>query len=1130
MNSVARIVPDDDIRRRALEPGRSFLVQAPAGSGKTELLIQRYLRLLAIVDEPEEILAITFTRKAATEMQTRILSALTMARNGVEPTHEHLLLGYRLAVQAIERDKIRDWKIDEHPSRLRIGTIDAVNAWLSRRAPLSAGFTSSHEVTEDAEPLFREAARRTIGLAADRSNVGEAVTRLLAHCDNRVDRLESLLAKMLARRDQWMRQTGAGPGVHTDRLRRQLEHTLAELITNGLSEARALISDAHGRTIAEVLNYAGCSISIEQPASPLVQWQDQDRFPDADAATLPLWRAMANVFLTERGEWRKRLNRNQGFPPDGKQMKTRAHDLLASMAEIPRLESALKQVRLLPDPVYSDAQWAILEHLLTVLPLSAAMLKQVFAESRQTDFAEIAQESLAALGAEDATTELSLVLDYRVQHILLDEFQDTSRSQYDLLTRLTQGWQSDGGRTLFLVGDPMQSIYRFREAEVGLFLDAHEQGIGGLPLEFLRLTTNFRSDPGIVNWFNKVFAKTLPEREDRLVGAVPFSPSIAFHDVAPHAGVWWHVVPHGDRQREAEEIGSIIEKSRDDQPEESIGILVRSRQHATIIAKHLRTAGIDFTGTDFEKLEERGVVQDLLALTFALTHPGDRLAWLAVLRGPWCGLTLCDLHTVAGADRAACIWDLVRNPPLLKKLSQDGQMRLDRIRGPITAGLSLRGRRALRDCVEGVWLMLGGPATVNDAADLEAATTYFEFLGSCEEGGDCIDRVELMGRLGKQSVTGTGNGPEIQIMTMHKAKGLEFDTVILPGLGYRVRSADQPLLLWHELAQVEEASPLVFAPIKGAGSDGDEIYELLWRFERRKDELEQDRLLYVAATRARKRLHLFAQLARQQNGIDIAAPDPGSLLRRIWPAVQADILVPADIGLPVNTRSSAADRIPDWFEPVMQRLEINWQFPAAPSASRASPDGRIKAGREDVEYDWATRTAMHIGSVVHRWLQQIGDEGSEQYDGRRIAQLRSEFRRMLVALGTEDDQLDTAVERVTTALTNALKDVQGRWVLSGEHTETANEFPLTARRENEFDYLVLDRTFVCERGQRWIVDYKTSVHEGGNIDEFLRSETARYKPKLRQYRDAMARQENRPIRTALYFPLLNILHEVQIDD
>ena len=210
-----------------------------------------------------------------------------------------------------------------------------------------------------------------------------------------------------------------------------------------------------------------------------------------------------------------------------------------------------------------------------------------------------------------------------------------------------------GGRTLFLVGDPMQSIYRFREAEVGLFLDAHEQGIGGLPLEFLRLTTNFRSDPGIVDWFNKVFAKTLPEREDRLVGAVPFSPSIAFHDAAPHAGVWWHVVPHGDRQREAEEIGSIIEKSRDDQPEESIGILVRSRQHATIIAKHLRTAGIDFTGTDFEKLEERGVVQDLLALTFALTHPGDRLAWLAVLRGPWCGLTLCDLHAVAGADRAS---------------------------------------------------------------------------------------------------------------------------------------------------------------------------------------------------------------------------------------------------------------------------------------------------------------------------------------------------------------------------------------------------------------------------------------------------------------------------------------------
>jgi len=1128
VNSVTRIVPDADVRRRALEPDCSFLVQAPAGSGKTELLIQRYLRLLAIVDEPEEILAITFTRKAAAEMQARVLRALAMARNEVKPADEHLLVGYELAVQAIERDRIRNWRIHEHTSRLRISTIDTVNGWLSRRAPLSAGFTSSHDVTEDAEPLLREAARRTIGLAEERDSVGNAVTQLLAHCDNRADRLESLLAKMLARRDQWMRQTGAGPGPRTDRLRRQLEDTLAELVTNCLSEARALISDNHATIITDVLNYAGCSISVDQPTSPLAAWQDLERFPDAAATALSLWRAMANAFLTARGEWRRRLTRKQGFPPDGKQMKARANDLLESFGSNPELELALKQVRQLPDPIYKDAQWAVLEHLLTVLPLSAAILKQVFAESMQTDFTEIAQEALATLGAEDTTTELSLMLDYQIQHILLDEFQDTSRSQYDLLKSLTQGWQSDAGRTLFLVGDPMQSIYRFREAEVGLFLDAQEQGIGGLPLEFLRLTTNFRSDPAIVTWFNKVFELTLPDREDRIIGAVPFAPSHPFHEADPDAGVWWHVVPHGDRQGEGQKVLSIIETSRHQQPGESIGVLVRSRQHATAIAKQLRDAGIEFTGTDFEALEEQGVVQDLLALTRALTHAADRLAWLAVLRGPWCGLTLCDLQTLAGPDHKACIWDLVQSRSLLRQLSQDARVRLDRVRGPIRAGLARRGSVPLRDCVEAVWLDLGGPATVNDAAELEVATRYFEFLDTFDAGGDCIDSVELMERLRKHSVTSAGNNSDIQIMTMHKAKGLEFDTVILPGLGYRVRQADQPLLLWHELARTDVASPLVFAPIKGAGSDDDGIYELLWSFERRKDELEQDRLLYVATTRARKRLHLFAQLARQQDSIEIAEPDPGSLLKRVWPAVHGDIEVGADRTLPLRTRTSTADRIPDWFETRVRRLAIDWQLPPTPAASRASPAVSI-AEREEVEFDWATRTAMHIGSVVHLWLQQIGNEGSEQYDCERISQLRSEFRRMLLALGTVDDQLDHAVERVETALTNALNDEQGRWVLSGQHVESANEFPLTARRGNEFDHLVLDRTFVCKRGERWIVDYKTSTHEGGNLDEFLRSETTRYKHKLLQYRDAMARQDDRPIRTALYFPLLKLLHEVQVD-
>ena len=229
----------------------------------------------------------------------------------------------------------------------------------------------------------------------------------------------------------------------------------------------------------------------------------------------------------------------------------------------------MNKVRCLPDPNYSDQQWAVLEALLVVLPYSVATLKQVFTDRRETDFSEIAQEALLSLGDAEEPTELSLSLDYEIHHILLDEFQDTSRSQYDLLNKLTAGWQADSGKTLFLVGDPMQSIYRFREAEVSLFLDTQRNGIGELQPEFLRLETNFRSDPLIIDWFDRVFKKVFPARDDRASGAVTFSPSTPMRGPSPDAGVKWHVVPHGDRDLEADEIVAVISECRTRWPQDS---------------------------------------------------------------------------------------------------------------------------------------------------------------------------------------------------------------------------------------------------------------------------------------------------------------------------------------------------------------------------------------------------------------------------------------------------------------------------------------------------------------------------------------------------------------------------------
>src|SRR5918999_2544093 len=190
------IIADAAERERALDATRSFIVQAPAGSGKTELLVRRFLKLLGTVERPEEILAITFTRKAAAEMRKRVLKELPQA--------------------------------GELGNRLRIQTIDALCASLTRQMPVLSRFGAQPELVEDARPHYREAAARTL------KDLSPEVERLLAHLDNNVGTATWLLASMLAKRDQWLRITGS---AHS---REQLEAGFARERARVVAAARKL--------------------------------------------------------------------------------------------------------------------------------------------------------------------------------------------------------------------------------------------------------------------------------------------------------------------------------------------------------------------------------------------------------------------------------------------------------------------------------------------------------------------------------------------------------------------------------------------------------------------------------------------------------------------------------------------------------------------------------------------------------------------------------------------------------------------------------------------------------------------------------------------------------------------------
>ena len=1183
-------------RRRALDPTRSFIVQAPAGSGKTELLIQRYLVLLSRVGSPEEIAAITFTRKAAAEMRKRVLEAISAARSEEKPPEPHRALTWKHARAVLGRDRALGWRLEENAARLRIQTIDALCASFTRQMPVLAAFGAQPQSVEDAGPLYREAARATLALLEEQGAAHEHaaadVAKLLAHLDNNAAVAEDLIAGMLQKRDHWIRYLHA---LRTERARPTLEAGLAAVRREAMARVRSLVHAREAGGLLALATYAADNLAADGRESPVRECADLGALPGAGEADLYAWLGLAELLLTAAGDWRRAANVNLGFPAGAagkakvmaKDWKERHAALIERLAESGELRAALDDLRRLPPARYTDAQWDVLGAIARLLPLAVAELKLVFAARGEADFVEIAQGALAALGDPDAPTDLLLSLDYRIHHILVDEFQDTSFTQFELLEKLTAGWGMGGeggdGRTLFLVGDPMQSIYRFREAEVGLFLKARNEGIGQVALEALTLSANFRSQADIVDWVNRAFGEVMPPSENVAAGAVPYSPFDPVHPAESDA-VCVHAFFNGDAHGEAEQLATLVEAARAADPEGTVAVLVRSRGHLEEIVPRLKARALSFRAIEIEQLGHRQVVQDLLAVTRALAHPADRIAWLAVLRAPWCGLTLADLHALAGMDARgkqpgeqgrtgisgqlglfgdaasvipdgveggdlesrtapgnATIWELLHDDAQLAQVTADACARLDRVRGVLAHAMNNRLRGSLRDRVESTWLALGGPACVENDTDLEDAEIYLDYLEKSEEAGEIADLAAFEQGLAKlYALPDLQADPNtaVQIMTIHKAKGLEFDTVILPGLGRVPRKRDPSLFLWTERpsgspplplagqGRREGRSQLLLAPIKETGTDSDKTYDYLVRLDGDKESHEDGRLLYVAATRAKKHLHLLGDTRLGSNDDDtesngssqVKSPRSGSLLAKLWPAVESDF---AEFARTAPLRLDRGEAGGQGATPVNQdlrRLPSDWAFPEAPPAVSWSAPKDTERSQDEIEFSWVGETARHVGSVVHRWLQRIADDEMKGWSRARVEKMRDAFRDELAAHGVAEKELAAAAERVGRALANSLDDPRGKWLL-GPQNEARNEYRLTAVVEGEQRNLVIDRTFADSDGKRWIVDYKTSGHEGAGLDAFLDRERARYSAQLERYARALGREEQATL--GLYFPLMS---------
>jgi ATP-dependent helicase/nuclease subunit A len=1157
------IAADTLARERASDPRRSVLLQAPAGSGKTTVLTERLLRLLSEVDQPEEILAITFTRKAAAEMRARVLKAL---RGETEASSAQGARMRKFADAALARATLRGWDLAQDPGRLRIQTIDSFNFRLATQLTVTAKAGGSLLITERPGELYNRAARQTLAAADHDEQLAADVELLFERLDNNWGNVQRLLADMLNQRGHWLRYVLRH---EPDALCARISSSLGAIVSDHLSSAAAILPHALRNQVGGLPRVGALG---------------------TDPQSLRAWKELASLTLTGKGEWRKAVTKTLGPEYESAPAKAALKSAIELLSGVPRFQQTLIDLSSLPAATLSNADAAAVEALSRVLRSAAIYLQAEFAVSGRIDHTYVAGAARQALADAGEPTDLALQTGMSLRHILVDEFQDTSLAQFDLIETLTAGWEEGDGRTLFVVGDPMQSIYQFREAEVGLFLRARDSGIGSVRLEPLRLTRNFRSVPDLIGWINDAFTTLFPAQDDLRASAVSFTRSVAGKTAAgpqaelagvPTPSVQFRLFDSAARESETAAIIQRIAHLKLTEPQASIAVLVASRSHAAPIITGLEAQKIDAVGVDLVPLRELSIVRDLVALLQATSHLGDRTAWLALLRAPWCGLTLETLTILSRRRDTKLVWEAMADEQRLARCSPAELARVVRVREVLEAAMRACSSMPLADWLELTWLRLGA-ADAYAEQELRHARAFFEALSERVASGEWSgpqDLDSLLGGLYAQPQTTAAN--PVQLMTIHRAKGLEFDHVFVPSLERELNRGREPLLRWLDLPRAEGESDLIMAPVPAIGDDeGGEVTGYLKRLIARRAANEQTRLLYVAATRAKHTLALSAAPKARADGSVI--PRYGTLLASLWPAVtpmlaaeaaraaleaeaaaarasdgaegpdatedanaaeSSDAAANADAALATKSAAARRDRLaprgsatgdisPEPTEaasptatpqPVLRRLISTWSLPPLTPSPTLEHLPVAHQSLDPPEFSWVGETARHIGTVVHAALEQYA---AQQLPSKASIQSQRDFYEyQLRRHGVPEGDLQRAAAVVLEALTRAVSSDRGRWIFAPEHSESRSEWALTGIAGGRLTNVVIDRSFIDANGTRWVIDFKTSRHEGGGLDAFLEQEMDRYRPQLETYVALARGMGTAPVRAGLYFPLLDVFRE-----
>lgn len=1228
--TAALLTEDISARQSAIDVRGSYLVQAPAGSGKTELLTQRLLALLGQATEtPEAILAITFTNKSAAEMRQRVFESLWRANTAPEPDQEPDKTNWRLARQVLARSKKAGWHLLENPGRLRIMTIDALCGSIAQQLPLLSEFGSQPKISDQPERLYQDAAQNALAYWSQQPSENDDASAdaaeplglgLLLRVENDVVRLVNLLTQMLATRDQWLPHivptaTDAYAGG-ADQLLALLDKSLDHLIQTQLQQAKKLLaaqfsdlwpamrdSLVAARQGFALLGVDGKQAKPNSLAYAFSQFDDDafftaSRVSDLSAEDPAPWLALVTLLTTgDAGKrtWRKPrgVTKALGFPAASagsnaaektqiKENKAQFQALLEALEGADALLAALNQISLLPPRRLPAGDQALLRQLMDLLVLAVGFLKMSFQAAGQVDFCEVSLGAMRAL-ADTSESDAAIEAANQYQHILVDEFQDTSVTQYHLLGHLVGDWQTEDvpdsvqPPTLFLVGDPMQSIYRFRQAEVGLFLQVKQQGIGPIKLQYLRLTRNFRSDPAVVNWVNQHFDRIFPAEESVTQGRVSYSASLAGRKPGsvlsgePELGI--HMDWQGDDESVVTACVQQIASAREASPEATVAILVRGRRHLRQLLPALAQVGLAYEAVEARALVGEPIVQDLLALTTIIAQPEEGLAWASVLRSPICGLDLNDLLALYAGQPGRTPWPMLKrvfeDPTSAPTLSLEGHRLIRRIVVPLAQviedfayvplmkkvrwaawalGLLQQVSPEAEDCVEAFWQALEKYA---QSATVFSATDFTEQL-SATHG----------------SVLATDNNP-IQIMTIHKSKGLEFDHVFIPFAEKTGALDDNPLLQVQPVV-FEDGEGLLMAALPDRVEDvGPQLYQYLRYLNREKGLQELKRVLYVAVTRGKKSVTLVSKISVDAEQETYRSARGDAFLSSLMDSLSAQertrlagfvgdqsARMMQDAGeaeaanttneeekpwllsaMPLNADVSrlAPEALLPWEQVIAQGHETAFWSQAL--AEWAGPNTLIDPFKGECPEAWRRKrgnstaatgellaeivakpddTERLCGTYLHNLLEANRDVSA-------LAQLaerdwETDAEQWFASQGLDDGQIMQCCERLMQCLDNLMMSERGQWIMAARDT-TRVEWPLSVVQVDGVKHLRIDRCFF-EDDAFWIIDFKLSHWAHHSDTEIL----AHYGDQLRGYVEAVksgwgnGSDADLDVRFGIYFP------------